>query len=564
MSAEYEQGGKAIEVATMLGDSVVDVKHCMDPHSGKITSRTWALLATGALCVLVSAIAFYVSVSTAAYNKGALEYWTQVAHKPAYSYRPQMLSAGYDWLAFGGFMIGLVSLAAALLRIRDERKSPYYRIGTAPGVEQPLEGAPSDSFPLVAPQGDEFVFNFSTGMTGDAIIDGRATPLAELAASGRARPSVELPGAFELSLAISPRIRAKVGQTQFLVSSVAKPRRQSVPVFAALQSRTMSYFAGSLGVHLGLVLLLSYIPPDGGSAAFDLATNEMTYMKIDGTTKEEVPTEQLVDPNEGDGGPSSAGAQMALTEGQAGDPSKANQSSHIRIKDNDVPPQLARIQAIEEARNAGILGSTPLQNGDFFASITESGNISSGFDSSNVWGAIIGADGEGYGTFGYGRSGFGQGGGCNGANCSGIIGTGPGYGRIGLGKFGNSGWNTREGGIPGGRKHHADAPGPIIGQPTGTGTYDKSIIRRYIKRNIDKIAYCYEKQLLAKPGLDGTVTVSFFISPTGHVTSSVGGGLDPTVANCVAEVVGAIDFPAPSEGGVQVNYPFTFHPAGAN
>ena len=28
---------KAIEVATMLGDSVVDVKHCIDPKGGKIT-----------------------------------------------------------------------------------------------------------------------------------------------------------------------------------------------------------------------------------------------------------------------------------------------------------------------------------------------------------------------------------------------------------------------------------------------------------------------------------------------------------------------------------------------
>jgi hypothetical protein len=48
MSAEIEQG-KAIEVATMLGDSVVDVKHCMDPHSGKISSRTWALVAFGVM-----------------------------------------------------------------------------------------------------------------------------------------------------------------------------------------------------------------------------------------------------------------------------------------------------------------------------------------------------------------------------------------------------------------------------------------------------------------------------------------------------------------------------------
>ena len=38
MNTETEEcGAKAIEVATLLGDSVVDVKHCMDPKSGTIT-----------------------------------------------------------------------------------------------------------------------------------------------------------------------------------------------------------------------------------------------------------------------------------------------------------------------------------------------------------------------------------------------------------------------------------------------------------------------------------------------------------------------------------------------
>ena len=561
MSAELEQG-KAIEVATMLGDSVVDVKHCMDPHGGKITSKTWALLVTGALCVLVSGIAFYVSVRTAAYNQAGLEYWTRVAHKPAYAYRAHMLNGGYDWLAFGGAMIGLAALGAALFRARDERRSPYYRIGTAPGVEQPVVGAPTDAFPLVAPQGDEFVFNFSRGMTGDALIDGRATPLAELAASGRARPSTALPGAFELPLATHPRIRAKVGQTSFVVSSVARPRRQPVPVLAGLQSKTMVYFAGSLGGHLGLVLLLSLIPVDGGAASFDLAENEMLMIKTDGKVQEDVPPEQEVAVNDGDGGPTSAGAQMTLAEGKAGTDKSPRQDGHIRIKNNDVPPQLARAQAIEEARNAGILGSVSLTNGDYFASLTESGNISSGFDTENVYGAIIGADGESQGNFGYGRSGFGPGGGCPAGEPCGIIGTQPGYGRIGLGKFGQSGWNSNTGGIPGGRKHTAGVPPVVIGQPTGTGGLDKSIIRRYVKRNFEKFSYCYEKELLAHPGLEGTVSVSFFITPNGSVNSAVGSGMDATVANCVADVISSIEFPKPTGGGVQVNYPFTFHPAG--
>ncbi|HEY5950578.1 MAG TPA: AgmX/PglI C-terminal domain-containing protein [Kofleriaceae bacterium] len=562
MSAEIEQqGGKAIEVATMLGDSVVDVKHCMDPHSGKITSKTWALLATGALCVLVSAIAFYVSVSTAAYNKAGLEYWTHVAHKPAYSYRPQMLSGGYDWLAFGGFAVGLISIAGALLRIRDERKSPYYRIGTAPGVEQPLEGAPTPSFPLIAPQGDEFVFNFGTGMTGEAVVDGRATPLAELAATGRARPSTSLPGAFELPLALHPRIRAKVGQTQFLVTSVAKPRRHSVPVFASMQSRTMSYFAGSLGVHLGIVLLLSYVPVEAGTASLDMASLEDLQIKSKSSIEETAPPPQLVPVDGDDGGQTSAGAAMALESGTAGTDKSSRTDGHIKIANRNIDPQLARIQAIEEARNAGILGSVALQTGDMFASLTEQGNLSSGFDAVNTYGAIYGADGESFGNFGYGVSGFGKGGGCEGSTCSGIIGSS--YGRIGLGRFGNSGWNTRDGGMLGSRKHPPGVPNPVIGQPESKGGLDKSIIRRYIKRNIEKIKYCYEKQLLSHPGLDGTVSVSFFITPNGSVTSSVGSGMNADAANCMAQVVSDIEFPKPTDGGgVQVNYPFTFHPAG--
>jgi hypothetical protein len=560
--SDIEQQGKAIEVATMLGDSVVDVKHCIDPHSGKITPKTWALMATGAACVLVSAIAFYVSVSTAAYNKGALDYWTQVAHKPAYSYRAQMLSTGYDWLAFGGFAFGLVALAFALLRMRDERKSPYYRIGTAPGVEQPLEGAPTADFPLVAPSGDEFVFNFARNMTGEAIIDNRATPFAELVANGHARPSTSLPGAFELPLSLHPRIRAKVGQTSFLVSAVPQPRRHATPLFS-VQSRTLSYFAGSLGVHLGIVLLLAQIPVEAGGASWDISQHEMVSLSLDGKMHEDAPIEEPEEVADGTGGETAAGQAMALAEGTAGTDKTKNPIGHIRIKNNDVPPQLARIQAIEEARTAGVLGSIALQSGDAFASLDAQNNISSGFDAVNAYGAIYGADGESFGNFGYGRKGFGAGGGCDGTKgpCGGIIGSS--YGQIGLGRFGNSGWNTRDGGIPGGRKHKAGVPDPVIGRPEASGGLDKEIIRRHIKRNLEKIKYCYEKQLLAHPGLNGTVSVAFFITPNGTVSSSIGAGMNTEAANCMAGVVSNIQFPKPTDGGgVQVNYPFTFHPAG--
>ena len=72
------------------------------------------------------------------------------------------------------------------------------------------------------------------------------------------------------------------------------------------------------------------------------------------------------------------------------------------------------------------------------------------------------------------------------------------------------------------RGRTAAVPTVSIGQPNAQGDLDKAIIRRYIKRNIQKIQYCYEKQLLAKPGLAGTVSTQFFITPNGTVASSTG------------------------------------------
>jgi hypothetical protein len=54
--------------------------------------------------------------------------------------------------------------------------------------------------------------------------------------------------------------------------------------------------------------------------------------------------------------------------------------------------------------------------------------------------------------------------------------------------------------------------------------------------------------------------VTFLISGSGMVQSSVAKGVAPEVASCVASVIQSIQFPAPGDGGsVQVNYPFRFH-----
>jgi hypothetical protein len=203
----------------------------------------------------------------------------------------------------------------------------------------------------------------------------------------------------------------------------------------------------------------------------------------------------------------------------------------------------------------GSLHSAP----DLFSALAETGDLSSGFQDMNAYGAMFGADaGEAHGSFGGSFSGFGGGGGCTQEPC-GLIGTGNRYNTINVGAHVGAGYGPAGGGNGPFRRHEAGIPRPILGQATGSGDLDQATIRRYMNRNIEKIRYCYEHELLAHAGIEGTIVVQFFITPTGSVTGSKASGFDATVASCVGEVVGNIAFPRPNGGGVQVNYPFTFH-----
>jgi hypothetical protein len=544
-------GARAVEVAAMLGDSVVGVKHCIDPKGGKVQPTTWALFAIGVAGLLAFGFAFWTAVDNAAYNKGRYDYETIVLKKPGFSVRPRMLSQGYDFVAFGGMLCALITCTTALVRMRKEKQSPWVRVGTAPGVEFPIEGSPSPDFPLVAPAGDDFAFNFGHGMEGEMIVNGQSTSLQELASQGRTSISPIPSGA---------KIRVRTGKATFMVSSVPRPRRHAMPLFAALESRVLAYFAGSLTVHMGFWLLLQQIPVEDSGTNIDLASLEDTSTRSNSTNQDDPPPPEEEDkPDDGEEESGGSGTAMALDEGKMGKKDSDRAEGQYKMQKNSEDPQLARQQAIEQARNAGILGSSALVQGGAFASLTGTGDISSGFDDSNIYGGLLGNEaGEMNGGFGFGRSGFGPGGGGTGW---GTIGTGR-YGTIGHGSGTGSGYGVG-GGRGGMRGRSASVPTVSIGQPNAQGDLDKAIIRRYIKRNIQKITYCYEKQLLAKPGLSGTVSTQFFITPNGNVATSSGSGVDPEVANCVADVIKGIEFPKPKGGGgVQVNYPFTFRPAG--
>lgn len=545
-SVDEAGGTRAVEVAAMMGDSVVNVKHCIDPRSGKVSPATYGMFVVSAVAFIAMAFSFSTAVNNADYNKTRYEELTKHG-RPGYSIRPVRLSPVYDFVMFGGLILSIGSATAALSRMRREKRSPYYRIGTAPGCEFSTESAPAPEFPLVAPNGDDFAFHFAPGMEGEMVVNGQTTSLAELAAQGRTTISPIPPSA---------KIRVRAGKATFLVSSVAQPRRYVSPLFAALESRVLVYFAGSLAVHLGFWLILDQIPIEDSGANVDLASREDLTSRTSSNAQDDPPPPEEEDkPDDGAEESGGTGTAMALDEGKMGKKDSDRAEGQYKMKKEQEDPQLARQQAIEQARNAGILGSSSLTQGGAFASLTGTGDISSGFDDGNIYGGLLGNEaGEMNGGFGFGRSGFGPGGGGTGW---GTIGTGR-YGTIGHGSGTGSGYGVG-GGRGGMRGRTAAVPTVSIGQPNAQGDLDKAIIRRYIKRNQQKIQYCYEKELLAKPGLAGTVMTNFLITPNGNVSSSSGSGVDPNVANCVADVIRAIEFPKPKGGGnVQVNYPFIF------
>ena len=63
----------------MLGDSVVGVKHCIDPEGRQGHRRPRGRCSRiGAASLIAFVFAFYTAVDNAAYNKGRYDYETQV------------------------------------------------------------------------------------------------------------------------------------------------------------------------------------------------------------------------------------------------------------------------------------------------------------------------------------------------------------------------------------------------------------------------------------------------------------------------------------------------------
>lgn len=562
-AVEVQDGSRAIEVAAMFEDSVIDVRHFTDPAAGTVTSKTKTLLGVAALSLTTALVTFIVAYFQVAAMKARWDAW-DAAGKPHNEFPVPHGGAVFDVIFTVCLVVGLYSLFYGLSRLFSEHAPRDFTIGQD---GKALFNAPSDElpvgcFPLVHSTGADYELIFTASMNGDVTFNGSTIPLPQLVQSGQARPSATVASAFSWAIPNGARAKVDLGQNTFLVSSVPAPRHYPVPL--AINWSQQSY-TGVTALVVALFLGMIYsIPPDPKSLSLDAFMNDQRLAQFLIKPPEEK-EEQIPDWLKKKG-PDEAGGKGKRHKGEEGKMGKKESKNKTGLyglkgpKDN-TDPHLAKMLATEAAQNAGVLGLLKAQQGSHLASIF--GRDSAlGNDAENVLGGLVGTQiGEAYGVGGLGLVGSGTGGGGTG---EGTIGLG-GLGTIGKGGGGGSGsgYGRGAGGL-GGRRAHA--PDVVPGTAQVRGSLDKEIIRRVIRRHLNEVKFCYEKELLRNASLYGRVMIQFTISGFGKVVASVVQNStvnNPTVEQCIAGAVRRWEFPAPQGGGiVMVSYPFVLKSAG--
>jgi hypothetical protein len=101
------------------------------------------------------------------------------------------------------------------------------------------------------------------------------------------------------------------------------------------------------------------------------------------------------------------------------------------------------------------------------------------------------------------------------------------------------------------------------GREPGRGPGD---IRAIVIAHRDEARACYDKALVAHPGLEGDLVIRWMIDPKGTVSQVTNDTtrsqiLEPSLIACIGDVLTKIQF-APSQKGYETRafYPFNFHP----
>lgn len=437
-----------------------------------------------------------------------------------------------------------------LVRVSSKPKAPVnMTMGEAQNSTVPIQDsilANKPDFVVVsnATENAQTRLRFLPDMEGELYVGADRYTFREAAAAGIARPDGD---AVAVPFDKDVRARFVFGHQTVFIHKTAKPAA-AFPIPWAMSREYMAAIAAAFTLLFGIVLIGFWMPPDYSMNRSDDFLLDQRFVNV--MLQDELPPEpELPDWMKEEEDDS---AIVAGEAGEAGDEREQETDNRGTIGSDqgaESDPQLARADAREQALQTGALAA--------LASYTGGSAFGVGAGSYTDVVAIGGADGVNIGAS-YGVGGLGAYGG--GAATGSAIGGGGGFG-IGPSAINRGAAGAGRSGV-GIRDREERQVAVVPGRSEIQGQLDRELIERVIRQHRREIVSCYETELQRNPTIEGRVTVSFVIDPSGQVARS---GIGSTTLNnknveeCITLRVRRWRFPEPKGGGiVTVNYPFTF------
>jgi hypothetical protein len=357
----------------------------------------------------------------------------------------------------------------------------------------------------------------------------------------------EMVDASEIGIEKGVIAEVRIGDFTFFVQPCAQPEKTPAgPLFDGGASR---YIAAVLAAHAVMLGAFFFLPPAASALNLDRMTHEDAYITAHLTPPQRIDEILPVDSGGESNGeaPSDAPAESGERGGE--DPTPRPAGGH------------GRPDASSTRHDVPVTASTVASLGTFSA-------IATAFDHAGAtpgtWGSEYLADGIG----GPGIAVALPGGGGSGPGGIDMVGIGIGTCRpgevCGRGTIGVGRLATRGGVGPGpgtGTGVRDDRPSVTPDYrtvTTTTGGLSREAIQHTIRRHMNEVRFCYERELSSNPSLEGRVSVTFMVDATGTVrqANAAGEGMSD-VSSCVATAVRRWTFPE-SEGPTGVTYPFVF------
>ncbi len=402
------------------------------------------------------------------------------------------------------------------------------------------DNLPHDEFPLFVADGGAFRLNFSEDWAGFVDIGENRHTLGDLIATGKAKANPnDGKGVYSIELNDDTRAIIDIGHVIFFGQMVHPGKRVITKLSDDLDYPFLGIlsFAAFLGLMAGIII--ATMPPRPDNEIMEIPDRFVELLL------QQPEIEKNKNANKPDNNPDAGeGAKAKKEEGKVG----KKDAKMDKAKGNKVEMNKQQIDK-EIAENAGVLGA--LRDGSELDGVFGSSGLNS--DIAGGIGGLIGAKGIQIGSGGLGSRGSGLGGGGTAEGLGGLGTKGRGSGASGYGSGGGNFGAKGEGGI-----------GRIGGDPIILGALDKSLIDAVIKRHMNQIRYCYQRELTKNPSLGGKIVVKFVIAKDGSVSSASTKSStmgSPAVESCINGRFLRFQFPEPKGGGIViVSYPFIFSP----